>query len=75
MDAYHLYTDAFIIRIWRETREISNTMSKWRGVVEAVGSQERIYFESFTKMLEFIRERIGPEAAAALSEQVEGNGR
>jgi hypothetical protein len=50
-------------------------MSKWRGVVEAVGSQERIYFESFTKMLEFIRERIGPEAAAALSEQVEGNGR
>ncbi len=73
MNAYQLSTDAFIIRIWREAREISNTPGRWRGVVEAVGSSERVFFENFKQMLEFIGERIGPEAVAALTQQIEGD--
>lgn len=73
MNTYQLHTESFIIRIWREGRELSNQADRWRGVVQAVGSDERVYFQSFAQMLEFIRQRIGPEAVAALNDQIQGN--
>jgi putative component of toxin-antitoxin plasmid stabilization module len=38
-------THAFIIRIWIEPREKKDEKPIWRGVIEHVGSGDRVYFD------------------------------
>lgn len=37
-------THVFILRFWLEQREIEGAEPEWRGVIENVGSGERVYF-------------------------------
>lgn len=47
----------FIVRLWQEQEK---TLSgEWRGFVEHVPSQQRIYFVSLNDLTDFIRLRIG----------------
>jgi hypothetical protein len=41
---------AFIVRIWIEPRESKDAEPIWRGVIEPVKSDERVYFDHLDKM-------------------------
>lgn len=41
---------AFIVRIWIEPREMKEAEPIWRGVIEDVEDEERVYFDHLDKM-------------------------
>ena len=43
-------THAFIVRIWIEPREIKDAEPLWRGVIEHVEGEKRVYFDHLDKM-------------------------
>ena len=43
-------TYAFIIRIWLEPREIKNAETFWRGMIEPLDGDKRVYFDHLDKM-------------------------
>jgi hypothetical protein len=47
-------TLAFIVRVWRETREIEGAAPEWRGVVEHVPTGERRYLTNLDELADFI---------------------
>ena len=54
----------FIVRVWREPRELEDAAIIWRGVVEHVESGGRRYFTRLGAMTEYIRgylEQMGVE--------------
>jgi hypothetical protein len=44
----------FILRIWREPREIEGATPLWRGVITHLADGEKAYFKSLDKMVDFI---------------------
>jgi hypothetical protein len=63
----------FIIRTWRETREIGGAPSIWRGEVEHARSGEKVYFEDFGKILIFIKKfLIQPSTMNNISNERKG---
>lgn len=44
----------FIVRIWREPREIPGAAPEWRGVVEHVPSGKRHYLKDLDEITHFI---------------------
>ncbi len=54
MSSFDESTQAFIVRFWRERREIEAAMPEWRGVVEHVRSGDRRYLKSFDELVQFI---------------------
>jgi hypothetical protein len=44
----------FIVRIWREAREIEGRLPEWRGMIESVQSGERRYVRNLTDIIAFI---------------------
>lgn len=45
---------AFIIRIWREPREIEGALPEWRGVIESTHDNQRRYLKSLDEIIAFI---------------------
>ena len=43
-------TVAFIVRIWIEYRDKKEAEPFWRGVIEHVGTGERVYFEQIDQI-------------------------
>ena len=41
---------AFVVRIWIEHREIRDAEPIWRGVIERVEDDERVYFDHLGKL-------------------------
>lgn len=60
-------THSFIVRIWIEPREIKDADAKWRGVIEHVGSGDRVYFDQLERIAIQISTYI--EAIGAKSDQ------
>ncbi len=50
---------AFIVRIWSEMTDKKGDIVAWRGSIEQVGGQERLYFQDIEKIPLFIRKRLG----------------
>ena len=53
---------AFIVRIWIEPREAKDAEPIWRGVIEHVEDDERVYFDQLDKMRTYFSkylEKIG----------------
>ena len=50
----------FVVHIWFETG--GRTDGQWRGAVEQVGHDRRLYFSSLGDLTEFINARIGEQA-------------
>lgn len=70
MSPFQDQTEAFIVRIWVEPRELPHAPPLWRGVVEHVYSGERRYIRSLQDVVEFIAAYlvelgIDPTTAAA----------
>jgi hypothetical protein len=45
----------FIVRIWREPREIEGMTPEWRGVVERVGNGDHRYFQRLDELVGFMQ--------------------
>lgn len=43
-------TQAFVVRIWIEPRQVENAAPIWRGVIERVDSGDRVYFDRLEKI-------------------------
>jgi hypothetical protein len=52
-------TTVFIVRIWREPREIVSAKEEWRCMVESVNSHEVSYFLSPEMLTDYIAEKTG----------------
>lgn len=47
MESFEEDTQVFIVRFWRETRELEGAHPIWRGSVEHVPSGQRVYVKNF----------------------------
>jgi hypothetical protein len=47
-------THSFVLRCWREPRELEEAESVWRGEVEHVPTGKRIYFKNFEELKQFL---------------------
>jgi hypothetical protein len=45
----------FIVRIWREPREVEGMTPEWRGLIERVGSGDRRYFHRLDELISFMQ--------------------
>jgi hypothetical protein len=52
-------TQVFIVRIWREPREIAGAEPEWRGVVEHVASKQRRFISELGEISMFIAPYVG----------------
>jgi hypothetical protein len=53
---------SFIVRLWHEGGEVPRDRGGWRGCVEAVDTEERMYFDNlsdFCKFLEIELQKLG----------------
>jgi hypothetical protein len=53
---------AFIVRIWCEAVDERGRITAWRGSIDEVGSDRRLYFQSLPRMNRFIRQQLGLSA-------------
>jgi hypothetical protein len=58
-------THAFIVRIWHEAQDEEGTIVAWRGSIDHVGSDERLYFHDLTGIVRFIQEQTGVDASSS----------
>ncbi|MBV7335213.1 hypothetical protein KFU94_44635 [Chloroflexi bacterium TSY] len=56
MPLFRDQTEAFVVRIWLERREIVDAPVELRGVVEHVSSGQRQYITELTDIIKFIDE-------------------
>jgi hypothetical protein len=54
MDSFDASDHAFVIRIWKESREIEGASPTWRGVIEHVRSGQKQYLRDFSTIASFI---------------------
>ncbi|MFQ5857712.1 MAG: hypothetical protein ACE5LU_19065 [Anaerolineae bacterium] len=54
MTSFEDNTHVFIVRIWREPREIDGAAPEWRGVIEHVTTGERRYLKDVDAIVAFI---------------------
>jgi hypothetical protein len=55
VDFFHVNTEAFILRVWLERREIKNAFPHWRGMIEHVSTGERRYFNHINDIPKLIK--------------------
>jgi len=51
-------THSFIVRIWNAADAKSKDVSGWRGSIDYVGSDRRLYFYDLESIVRFIREQV-----------------
>jgi len=51
-------TQAFVVRIWLEPRQMKNAQPVWRGVIERVDNGDRVYFDRLDKMMTYFSEYL-----------------
>ena len=54
MDLPENNRQVFIVRIWREPREIEGALPEWRGVIESIHDNRRSYIKSLGEVVTFI---------------------
>ncbi len=51
----HKNRQVFIVRIWREPREIEGELPEWRGEIESIQTGEQRYLKSLDEIIIFIK--------------------
>jgi hypothetical protein len=54
-------TYSFVVKIWRERRELAGGEPLWRGRVDYVQGGERAYFHRLDRLIAFFKEVVGYE--------------
>jgi hypothetical protein len=52
-------THSFIIRIWHEAVDSKGNIVAWRGSIDYVGNDQRLYFYDLDGIVRFIQEQAG----------------
>ncbi|MBG7609482.1 MAG: hypothetical protein IZT55_01310 [Anaerolineae bacterium] len=52
-------THSFIIRVWHEAQDSDGNILAWRGSIDHVGSNKRLYFQNLDGISNFIQEQSG----------------
>lgn len=52
---------AFVIRVWNESIEAENS-DAWRGYIEHVNHDSRMYFSDFEGVARFIQQQVGVQS-------------
>lgn len=52
-------THAFIIRVWYEAQDSEGKVLTWRGSIDHVGGNKRLYFQDMNGVVNFIQEQSG----------------
>lgn len=52
-------THAFIIRVWYEAQDNEGKILTWRGSIDHVGGNKRLYFQDLNGVVKFIQEQSG----------------
>jgi len=52
-------THAFIIRVWYESQDRDGKVVAWRGSIDHVGGNKRLYFQDLNGAVKFIQEQSG----------------
>ena len=60
---------SFVVRIWHEAVDSEGNAVTWRGYVDHVGSDKRLYFCDLDKVVSFIQREAGLNAQQAQAEQ------
>ena len=61
-------TQSFVVRIWHEAVDNNGKVTAWRGSIDHVGSEKRLYFQDLQTIAEFIQSEAGINQNAALNE-------
>jgi hypothetical protein len=56
-------THSFIIRVWYEAQDGEGNILAWRGSIDHVGSNKRLYFQNLDGIASFIQEQSGVRKA------------
>jgi hypothetical protein len=59
MSAFEDNAFSFVVKIWRERREVQGGKPLWRGRVDYVQGGERVYFHRLDLLITFLKEVIG----------------
>jgi hypothetical protein len=51
-------THTFVLRIWKESRELDGALPEWRGSIEHVANQERRFVRTLQDVILFIASYI-----------------
>jgi hypothetical protein len=62
-------TRVFIVRAWREPREIEGAAHEWRGVIEYVPDGARQYWKDLVEITAFIARHLGLEEGEVTAPQ------
>jgi hypothetical protein len=55
-------TQSFVVRIWREVVDGQGKTVVWRGSIDHVGANKRLYFADLDAVVRFIRQQAGMAA-------------
>jgi hypothetical protein len=71
-EAFHLQNDqfSFIVHIWREAEDRENDISTWRGSIDDVSSNKRLYFNDLDGITRFIEEQVGNKAGNSKAHRI-----
>lgn len=58
-------TQSFVVRIWHEAVDNSGQVIAWRGSIDHVGSEKRLYFQDLETIAQFIQNETGINQNAA----------
>jgi hypothetical protein len=50
---------AFIVRVWVESQDGQGRWAVWRGSIDHVGENKRLYFQDLKGVVRFIQEQAG----------------
>jgi hypothetical protein len=62
---------SFLVRVWPEGVDSEGNATVWRGSIDHVGSEKRLYFQELAMMLDFIQQEAGINDGGASPERVD----
>lgn len=74
MTSFEESSHAYILRFWREPREIQDAEPEWRGVIEHVRTGDRRYLRGLDGILDFIAWHLGNTTSGVEPNRVSGSG-
>jgi hypothetical protein len=52
-------TYSFVVRIWHEAVDETGSITAWRGSIEQVGDDRRVYFMHLGEIISYIERQVG----------------
>jgi hypothetical protein len=59
MARFEQETHSFVIRLWRENRELPGATAVWRGWVEHIPTGQRHYFQDSKRLYDIVFDYLG----------------